>query len=52
MLFSSALFDGIAALRVAVDALGVMSIGHISIECSKTARRVVESFFPDVITVE
>ena len=45
------LFDGIGALRVAVDALGVMSIGHISVECSKSARRVVESFFPEVITV-
>ena len=34
-----------------MDALGVMSIGHISVECSKSARRVVESFFPEVIAV-
>ena len=45
------LFDGIGALRVAVDALGVMSIGHISVECSKSAQRVVESFFPEVVIV-
>ena len=42
------LFDGIAALRIA---LGVMSAGHVSVECSSSARRVVESYFPEVITV-
>ncbi len=45
------LFDGIGALRVAVDALGLMSIGHISVECSISARRVVESYFPETIAV-
>ena len=45
------LFDGIAALRVAVDSLGVMSAGHVSVECSSSARRIVESYFPEVITV-
>eukprot|EP00438_Fugacium_kawagutii_P027994 Skav202945 [mRNA] locus=scaffold422:428893:433714:+ [translate_table: standard] len=40
------LFDGIAALRVAVDCLGWNSIGHVSVECSPEARRVVESQFP------
>ena len=45
------LFDGIGALRVAVDALGLESIGHISVECSKSAQRVVESHFADAIMV-
>ena len=43
------LFDGIGALRVAVDALGVPCIGHISIECSQSASRVVEAHFPGTI---
>lgn len=45
------LFDGIGALRVAVDALGLESIGHVSVECSATAQRVVESHFADAIIV-
>eukprot|EP00435_Cladocopium_sp_Y103_P039833 s1161_g10.t1 len=40
------LFDGIGALRVAADALGWNVLGHISIEKSKEAARVVESRFP------
>ena len=46
---SIGLFDGIAALRVALDCLGVSSIGHISVETSPTASRVVESSFPGTL---
>eukprot|EP00438_Fugacium_kawagutii_P014361 Skav231767 [mRNA] locus=scaffold739:108680:112408:- [translate_table: standard] len=46
------LFDGIAALRVAADVLGWNVVGHISIEKSKEASRVVESRFPQTIFVE
>lgn len=42
------LFDGIAALRVAVDSLGLKSVGHVSAELQSTAQRVVESHFPEV----
>ena len=42
------LFDGIGALRVAVDALRVPVAGYISAEISEDARRVVESWFPEV----
>ena len=40
------LFDGIGALRAATDALGWNVVGHVSVEKSKEARRVVESRFP------
>eukprot|EP00438_Fugacium_kawagutii_P009647 Skav214996 [mRNA] locus=scaffold508:815286:819802:- [translate_table: standard] len=46
------LFDGIGGVRVAIDLLGAESIGHISIERSASARRVVESHFPEVEHVE
>ena len=46
------LFDGISALRVATDALGWNVVGHVSIEKSKEARRVVESRFAGGIFVE
>eukprot|EP00435_Cladocopium_sp_Y103_P058318 s757_g20.t1 len=46
------LFDGIGALRVAADALGWNVAGHISVEKSKPAQRVVESRFPNCILVE
>ena len=39
------LFDGIAALRVAADLLGLPMAGHVSVECNKAANRVVESAF-------
>ena len=42
-LLSIGLFDGIAALRVALDLLGVDVVGHISVEQSKAATRVVEA---------
>ena len=40
------LFDGIAALRVAADAVGLPVAGHISVEPHEPSRRVVESHFP------
>lgn len=46
------LFDGIGALRVAVDALGWNVQGHVSIELSASAQRVVESRFPNTIAVD
>ena len=45
------LFDGIGALRVAADLLGVELIGHVSVERDKHASRVVESHFPDTVHV-
>eukprot|EP00435_Cladocopium_sp_Y103_P013778 s336_g3.t1 len=51
-ILSVGLFDGISGLRVALDSLGVPVAGHVSIEQSPEARRVVESFFPDTIFVE
>ena len=46
------LFDGIGALRVAVDALRVPVAGYVSVEICPEARRVVESWFPEVVHVE
>ena len=40
------LFDGISALRVAVDCLGWNILGHVSVESDPSCRRVVESRFP------
>lgn len=40
------LFDGIGALRVAADALGLPVAGHVSVEVDPRGRRVVESWFP------
>ena len=41
------LFDGIAALRVAAGLLGLQVLGHVCVEMSAQARRVVESHFPE-----
>ena len=41
------LFDGIGALRVAADLLGLEVMGHVSIEKEKLAQRVVSSHFPE-----
>eukprot|EP00435_Cladocopium_sp_Y103_P050034 s2053_g15.t1 len=46
------LFDGIGALRVAVDLLHLPMAGHISVECNPYARRVLESAFPGSHHVE
>ena len=51
-ILSVGLFDGLGALRVALDALGLPLAGHVSVERSPEARRVVESFFPEVIGVD
>ena len=55
---SIGLFDGLGALRVACDGLGLPTCGHVSVEQDGKARRVVEAFFPDttfhdnVVTVD
>ena len=46
------LFDGIAALRVAADVLGLPVAAHISVERDPKCRRVVESWFPDSLFFE
>lgn len=48
---SIGLFDGIAALRVALDLLGQEMVGHISVEPNPAAQRVVESHFPETVHV-
>ena len=45
------LFDGIGALRVALDCLRVPVAGFVSVKLDDHASRVVESYFPDVIRV-
>ena len=45
------LFDGIGALRVALEALGANVTLHVSVESSEAAKRVVESTFSDVVHV-
>ena len=42
--------DGLGALRVAVELLGVPVLGYVSVEKQEPARRVVESHFPGVVT--
>lgn len=49
--FAVGLFDGIAALRVALDVQGIRVLGYVSVEPHEAANRVVESHFPGVITV-
>ena len=49
---SIGLFDGIGSLRVGLDLLGVNVIGHVSVEKDEAARRVVESHFPETLSVE
>lgn len=49
---SIGLFDGIAALRVALDLLDVDMMGHIGIEQDSHASRVVEAHFPDTLCVK
>ena len=49
---SVGLFDGIAALRVALDCLHLPMAGHVSVEKSPEARRVVEAAFPDCIMLD
>ena len=51
-ILSVGLFDGIGALRVALDAIKAPVAGHISVESNPEARGVVESNFPDCEHVE
>ena len=46
------MFDGIGALRMAADTLGLPVAGHVSIEKDAHGRRVVESWFPDTTFFE
>eukprot|EP00435_Cladocopium_sp_Y103_P021547 s123_g5.t1 len=46
------LFDGIGALRVAADVVGLPMAGHISVELDPKGRRVVESWFPGSVFFE
>eukprot|EP00438_Fugacium_kawagutii_P018751 Skav204390 [mRNA] locus=scaffold2947:77112:80753:+ [translate_table: standard] len=48
---SIGLFDGIGALRVALDCLNVNVCGHVSVETRGEAQRVVEANFPGSIIV-
>eukprot|EP00438_Fugacium_kawagutii_P005608 Skav201437 [mRNA] locus=scaffold201:440319:446233:- [translate_table: standard] len=50
--FAVGLFDGIAALRVALDLQSVHVLGYVSVEPHAPANRVVESHFAGVITIE
>lgn len=49
---SVGLFDGIGALRVALDLLEVDVQGHVAVEQSTEATRVVEAAFPGVLKVQ
>ena len=49
---SIGLFDGIGALRVALDLVSANVVGHVSVESNNAASRVVESHFPETIFVE
>lgn len=46
-ILSIGLFDGIGALRVALDLLQVPVLAHISVETNAMAHRVVEAHFPN-----
>lgn len=46
------LFDGIGALRVALELLGIPVVGYISVEKHEPARRVVESHYPGTLHYE
>lgn len=46
------MFDGIGALRVALDLVGVQVLGYVSVERMECARRVVESHYPGVISLD
>eukprot|EP00438_Fugacium_kawagutii_P025002 Skav224823 [mRNA] locus=scaffold613:211653:214870:- [translate_table: standard] len=43
------LFDGIGAIRVALELLGVPVLGYVSVEKEPTGQRVVSSHFPGVV---
>ena len=45
-------FDGIGALRVALDLVGCRVLGYVSIEANEAASRVVEAHFPGNETIK
>eukprot|EP00438_Fugacium_kawagutii_P025257 Skav212859 [mRNA] locus=scaffold786:278107:283976:+ [translate_table: standard] len=49
---SIGLFDGVAALRVALELQGVTVLGHVSVEPHVPAQRVVEYNWPGTLHVE
>eukprot|EP00438_Fugacium_kawagutii_P029336 Skav210185 [mRNA] locus=scaffold2101:277240:280722:- [translate_table: standard] len=49
---SIGLFDGIGALRVALEALGVKVLAHVSVEPNKSAQMVVESHYPGTVCID
>eukprot|EP00438_Fugacium_kawagutii_P035425 Skav206960 [mRNA] locus=scaffold255:97287:103925:- [translate_table: standard] len=51
LVLSVGLFDGIAALRVALETLGLQVLGHVSVEVNEDAHRVVETHFPGTVFV-
>ena len=46
------LFDGISALRVALEAVQAHVVLHVSVEPDECAKRVVEANFPSVVQVD
>jgi len=46
------LFDGIGALRIALEVLNIPVVGYVSVEKHEAARRVVEFHFPGVLHYE
>ena len=48
-LLAIGLFDGIGALRVALDVLQVPVMGYVSVDKHEPARRVVEGHYPGVL---
>ena len=51
MVVTVGLFDGLGALRVCHEVLGIQVLGHVSVERAEPARRVVEAHFPGSIMV-
>lgn len=50
-ILSVGLFDGVGALRVALDLVEAEVVGHVSVECNGSASRVVEGHFPGSVIV-
>ena len=46
------LFDGVASLRVALEALKTHVLLHVSVQCSDAAQRIVETHFPDSVRLD
>ena len=50
-ILSVGLFDGVGALRVALDLVEAEVVGHVSVECNGSASRVAEGHFPGSVIV-